>query len=174
MKIAVIFGITHMSLGLFLKMSNHIKERDWISLFWVFIPQLVFLWSFFGYMCFIILYKWCVNWTLKERAPPSLVTVLVSIMLNIGEVNDETQLFDSRELQEGVHMTIFVIMLCCIPLMLFMKPFMRWRKSRSHPSANFESIFDGINQQQIGEREEDFDFGEELIPQVIHTIEFLL
>lgn len=114
------------------------------------------------------------NWTLKGRTPPSLVTVLVSIVLNIGVVNDETQLFDSRELQKSVHITIFVIMLCCIPLMLFMKPFMRWRKSRSHSSSNFESIFDGINQQQIVKRAEDFDIGEELIPQVIHTIEFML
>jgi len=57
MKMAVIFGITHMTLGLLCKMNNHMQERDWISLFWEFIPQLLFLWSFFGYMCFIILYK---------------------------------------------------------------------------------------------------------------------
>jgi len=174
MKMSVMFGIAQMTLGLCLKMKNHINERDWISLFCEFIPQLVFLWSFFGYMCFIILYKWCVNWSLKERTPPSLITVLVSIVLHVGVVNDETQLFDSRELQKCVHITIFVIMLCCVPMILFMKPFMLWRKSRSHSSSNFDPIFDGVNEKQIVERVEDFDLGEELIPQAIHTIEFIL
>jgi len=174
MKMAVMFGITHMTFGLFLKMSNHIQERDWISLVWEFVPQLLFLWSFFGYMCFIILYKWCINWSEKGRTPPSLIAVLVSIVLNVGTVTNETQLFDSAELQETVHIIIIVIMICCVPIMLLMKPFMRWREKRSRSSNNYECNFDQINENQLVDSAEEFDWGEELVPQIIHTIEFVL
>jgi len=69
-----------------------------------------------------------VNWHENGRSPPSLITVLLSVILNVGVVNDETQLFDSAEDQRRIHIMIVVVMVCCIPTMLLMKPVMRWRQ----------------------------------------------
>merc|ERR1712176_940579 len=57
MKQAVLLGVAQMLFGLMIKLFNHIEEGDRISLIWEFIPQLLFLLSFFGYMCFMIIYK---------------------------------------------------------------------------------------------------------------------
>jgi len=111
MKMAVIFGVSQMTLGLFLKLKNHLEEGDKLSIYWEFIPQLLFLWSYFGYMCFIILYKWCVNWGLKDRTPPSLILILVDVILNVGKVDSETQLFGSIGLQRFIHVMIFLSIL---------------------------------------------------------------
>jgi len=91
------------------------------------------------------------------RTPPSLITVLVSIVLNIGVVTDETQLFDSVELQRTIHIMIILTMICCVPTMLLMKPFMRWRKFRSRVSQNFEYNFDQLNEHQLVDPAEKFD-----------------
>merc|ERR1719317_170103 len=61
MKMSVLFGVTQMSFGLFLCMLNHVEFEDWISLIFEWIPQVMFMVSFFVYMCWIIIYKWCIN-----------------------------------------------------------------------------------------------------------------
>merc|ERR1719242_1967439 len=94
MKMSVILGVTQMTYGLFLKLSNHINEGDMVSVFFEFVPQLLFMLSFFGFMCFLILYKWCIDWTTSTLpATPSLITVLIKMILNFGTITDETQLF---------------------------------------------------------------------------------
>jgi V-type H+-transporting ATPase subunit a len=62
MKISVIIGVVHMTLGVFLKASNSIYFSKWMDLIFEFIPQLVFLLTLFGYMDFLIIYKWLVPW----------------------------------------------------------------------------------------------------------------
>jgi len=47
MKLAVIIGVTQMTFGLFLKLSNHLQEGDFLSVFFEFVPQLVFMLCFF-------------------------------------------------------------------------------------------------------------------------------
>jgi len=47
MKLSVIIGVTQMTFGLFIKLSNHIFERDFVSILFEFIPQLIFMLVFF-------------------------------------------------------------------------------------------------------------------------------
>lgn len=63
MKISVIIGVVHMTLGVFIKASNSIYFGKYMDFFFEFIPQLAFLLTLFGYMDFLIIYKWLVNWT---------------------------------------------------------------------------------------------------------------
>jgi len=186
MKMAVIFGVTQMTWGLFFKFKNHLEEGDKLSIYWEFIPQLLFLWSYFGYMCFIIVYKWCINWGLKDRTPPSLITILVDVVLNVGEVKSDTQLFSSIGLQKFIHIIIFLTLFFSVPIMLFMKPYMKWRLlTRSHQYEPVLSNMDTSEDEQYqSPREADirelplrrasFNWEDELIPQLIHTIEFVL
>lgn len=58
MKLAVILGVTHMLLGICLKLLNVIRKKNWLSLFTLAIPQLIFMLCTFFYMDFMIIYKW--------------------------------------------------------------------------------------------------------------------
>jgi V-type H+-transporting ATPase subunit a len=73
MKLAVILGVIHMSFGIILSLLNHLHRKDMISVFFEFIPQMLFLWCTFGYMILIIIYKWTVDWTLPGTALSSCV-----------------------------------------------------------------------------------------------------
>lgn len=64
MKISVIIGVIHMLAGVLLKASNAIFFRSWMDFFFEFVPQLGFLLLLFGYMDFLIIYKWNVDWGL--------------------------------------------------------------------------------------------------------------
>eukprot|EP01023_Acetabularia_acetabulum_P010235 TRINITY_DN1468_c0_g2_i1.p1 TRINITY_DN1468_c0_g2~~TRINITY_DN1468_c0_g2_i1.p1 ORF type:complete len:887 (+),score=191.34 TRINITY_DN1468_c0_g2_i1:21-2681(+) len=68
MKMSIVLGVTQMSLGVFMSLMNHIYFHDMLSIVCEFIPQILFLWSVFGYMCFIIIYKWVAWPTLEARS----------------------------------------------------------------------------------------------------------
>lgn len=58
MKMAVIFGVCHMLLGLGLKVINTVRRKNWLSLFTQAIPQIIFMLCTFVYMDYLIIYKW--------------------------------------------------------------------------------------------------------------------
>jgi V-type H+-transporting ATPase subunit a len=86
MKISVIIGVIHMTLGVFVKMTNTIHFRRWLDFFFEFIPQLGFLVLLFGYMDFLIVYKWTVNWGYDAADAPSIITTMINIPLKLGKV----------------------------------------------------------------------------------------
>jgi V-type H+-transporting ATPase subunit a len=60
MKISVIIGVLHMTLGVFVKASNSLYFGKFMDFFFEFIPQLTFLVLLFGYMDFLIFFKWTI------------------------------------------------------------------------------------------------------------------
>ena len=58
MKIAVIFAILQMSLGIFMRGVNNIYFRQKIDFIFEFIPQILLLWVLFGWMDALIIGKW--------------------------------------------------------------------------------------------------------------------
>jgi len=46
------------------------------------IPQILFFTLLFGYMDFLIVYKWLKDWT--NLAPPSIITTLINLPLKFG------------------------------------------------------------------------------------------
>jgi len=63
MKVSVLLGVAQMVLGVCLSLCNHLYFRDHLSAVAEFAPRLVLLLALFGYMDFMILYKWCVDWS---------------------------------------------------------------------------------------------------------------
>jgi len=205
MKMSVLFGVTQMSFGLFLCMLNHVEFEDWISLIFEWIPQVMFMVSFFVYMCWIIIYKWCINWDYEDFEPPSLITVLVDFVLSPGTVTeDETQLYGDITFQQNLQLGLFMMMFLSIPIMLLAKPCILRCKygGKKQGKSEYTSLEDAalINQDSLVEdatdhkdvpegdgnlvesgaaghghgHGEDFDFGEIMIHQMIHTIEYVL
>jgi V-type H+-transporting ATPase subunit a len=74
MKMAVIFGVAQMSLGIVLKGTNAIHNKNMIDFLFEFCPQIIILVALFGYMDFMIIIKWLTNWEGKEQYAPSVTT----------------------------------------------------------------------------------------------------
>ncbi len=86
MKISVLIGVIHMTLGVLLRGTNDIHFRNFKEFVFVFIPQLVFLIVVFGYMDFLIIYKWFVEWgqVVSLSAAPSIISQMIAIPLSLG------------------------------------------------------------------------------------------
>lgn len=100
MKIAVIIAILHMTVGVIIKYLNARYFKRTLETVFEFIPQILFLVLLFGYMDFLIVYKWLTNWgchikidaatgsqgiaCLEERMPPSIISTMMDIGLKVG------------------------------------------------------------------------------------------
>lgn len=62
MKISVIIAVVHMTLGVLIKAGNSLYFKRYIEFIFEFLPQLAFMVVLFGYMDFLIVYKWLVPW----------------------------------------------------------------------------------------------------------------
>jgi len=120
-------------------------------------------------------------------------------VLNAGNVSEnETQLYESITFQEKLQFGLFIVMFLSIPVMLFAKPFIlraihqgnNGYVSVEDGNSVHESKYDGSSTRLLeDEREiekisggqghghkagEKFEFGEVMIHQMIHTIEYVL
>merc|ERR1719474_2425172 len=136
MKLSVILGVSQMTYGLFLKLANHLHEGDMVSVLFEFVPQLLFMLSFFGFMCFLIVYKWCIDWTSSSLpGTPSLITVLIKMILSIGTITDETQVCEDKDTQMLLQEILVICMGVSIPWMLVFKPLLLRSKHRREVEA---------------------------------------
>ncbi|XP_065320511.1 V-type proton ATPase 116 kDa subunit a 1-like [Gordionus sp. m RMFG-2023] len=121
MKLSIIFGIMHMTLGLFLGLCNHIYFNEKIDIYCSFLPRLIFLISTFGYLAILIVVKWVKVLTVDSKCAPSLLHNLIHMYL-FSEVKGVCGdfLFDRQKTLQVV--LVFVAVLC-IPWLLFSKPF---------------------------------------------------
>jgi V-type H+-transporting ATPase subunit a len=136
MKMSVIFGITQMTFGLFLKLSNALHFKSKADLYLEVLPQIIFMVGLFGYMVLLIVLKWCIDWNdplSAPGAPPSLIDTLINLALKPGFVLDPMY-----EGQAKVQVFILLVVFFCVPIMLLGKPllFKYGKKSHSHEEAS--------------------------------------
>ncbi len=94
MKMAVIFGVMQMTLGISMNIFNHRNFKRPLFILFETIPQLVFLHSIFGYLVAIILYKWVTFW--PQGKAPGLLNTLIYMFLSPGGVKPEDQLYPGQ------------------------------------------------------------------------------
>jgi len=170
MKLSVIVGISQMTFGLFIKLSNHIHEGDWLSIMTEYVPQSLYMLGFFNYMQFIIIFKWMTDW--NGRVAPALITLLVNMVLHPGQIDPSTQLFESADLQATVQMIMFTFFLGSIPLMFLLKPIVLFFKIKAaRARGENPSHIPGIHHDGDGELS---FMNDVLIIHAIHQIEFCL
>jgi V-type H+-transporting ATPase subunit a len=85
MKISVIIAIVHMTLGICCKAANSIYFRKKLDFIFEFVPQFIFFVLLFGYMDFLIVFKWVKSWTGNTAWAPSIITTMMNVGLKLGK-----------------------------------------------------------------------------------------
>ncbi|KAK0210190.1 V-type ATPase, V0 complex, 116kDa subunit family [Desarmillaria ectypa] len=190
MKMSVVLGVIHMTFALCLQLPNHFKFKRPVDIYANFVPQIIFLLSIFGYLVICILYKWSVDWSKSSLPPPSLLNMLINMFLSPGNIKPGTQLYHG---QSVVQFILLLMALVCVPWLLITKPYLAWKEMKKIQSQGYvglnhdaprdssDDILEGEEEgngraiaEDAEEEHEQHDFGEVVIHQVIHTIEFCL
>ena len=140
MKLSIIVGVIHMLLGIGIKGVNNYNNRKYNALFFDFIPQFLFMFIAFGYMIYMIFYKWGTDYDDDTSKAPSILTIMINMAVKIGSVEGKP-LFDSLFglSQEAINISIIVICLLLIPIMLLIKPIYYYKKKKSTQGISFRN-----------------------------------
>jgi len=192
MKLSVIIGVSQMIVGLCLRFSNALYERNMVDFCCECIPMMVFMVSFFGFMDYMILYKW----VMPMDNPPSIINSMIAMAMWGNDVNPMFGM--------GLPRLLMCITMLSVPFMLVPKPLilysrhkakqvrhrqeMEFQARRSSGPGGPGAAGHGIGRHMsLGdveesrvcagegeEEEEEFDVAEMSIHQVIETIEYVL
>lgn len=147
MKLSIITGVLHMIFGVSMSVVNFVHFKRVSSIFLEFLPQIIFLVLLFGYMVFMMFFKWVkysATTTIQADSPgcaPSVLIMFINMMLFKSSPTlqgCEQYMFEDQSTVERV----FVLVgLCCIPWMLLGKPlfikFTRGKQQKHVSTFNF-------------------------------------
>uniref|UniRef100_A0A8D3D518 V-type proton ATPase subunit a n=1 Tax=Scophthalmus maximus TaxID=52904 RepID=A0A8D3D518_SCOMX len=164
MKMSVIIGIIHMSFGVILSTYNHLHFRKKHNLYLVFLPELLFLLCLFGYLVFMIFYKWLVFSAKDSREAPSILIHFINMFLMQGD--GVPPLYPG---QTGLQIFLVVIAVLSVPVLLLGKPiYLNWLHNGSQRLGMYRvRVLKWVTSKC-------FDFADEFLHQAIHTIEYCL
>ncbi|XP_065752561.1 V-type proton ATPase 116 kDa subunit a 1 isoform X13 [Phocoena phocoena] len=193
MKMSVILGIIHMMFGVSLSLFNHTYFKKPLNIYFGFIPEIIFMTSLFGYLVILIFYKWTAyDAHTSEKAPSLLIHFINMFLFSYGD-SGNSMLYSG---QKGIQCFLVVVALLCVPWMLLFKPLVlrhQYLRRKHLGTLNFGGIRVGngpteedaeiIQHDQLSTHSEDaeeptedevFDFGDTMVHQAIHTIEYCL
>ncbi|XP_014220358.1 V-type proton ATPase 116 kDa subunit a-like isoform X1 [Trichogramma pretiosum] len=192
MKLSIIFGVVHMIFGVSVSVINIIHFKRYASLFLEYLPQLLFLVLLFAYLVALMFLKWSLysaqyTGDFSESCAPSILVTFINMML-FGDKptpNCPDEIFEGQKTMQKVF--VFVA-LACIPVLLFGKPIYfivnknatkRKVYTNGTTSQDIELQPNPSNPNQPGaghsdNHDGDGSFGELMIHQAIHTIEYAL
>ncbi|NWS74609.1 VPP3 ATPase, partial [Crotophaga sulcirostris] len=191
MKMSVVLGIVHMGFGVLLGVFNHVHFQQQHRLVLEFLPEMVFLLALFGYLVFLIFYKWIKFTPADSRVAPSILIHFIDMFLFTSNP-DNLPLYQG---QVPVQMVLVVLALASVPVLLLGTPLYlycrRWAMKLHHAGpvavAEQEALLDGQEAgNSVNTSKEDLesgghspdaehmDFSEIFMHQAIHTIEYCL
>lgn len=118
--------------AIFLKMLNNVYFKNYIELFFEWLPQQLFFFSTFGYMCILIVGKWTFAWGIDRDTSeaPSIIGQMIALPLAAGSTEGKP-LWD-KDTQESAQYYLLMLSLICVPWMLIFKPLLLWMKMPKH------------------------------------------
>uniref|UniRef100_A0A673J782 V-type proton ATPase subunit a n=1 Tax=Sinocyclocheilus rhinocerous TaxID=307959 RepID=A0A673J782_9TELE len=193
MKMSVIVGIIHMTFGVVLGVFNHLHFRRTFNLYLIFLPELLFLLCLFGYLVFMIIYKWLFFTVRDSQTAPSILIHFINMFLMQGDSSQP--LYPG---QAGFQVFLVIVAVLSVPVLLLGKPlYLYWQ----HKGRDRLSMYRGYQRVRRSSEEElslmhahdmeegtsldshscssdsqseEFDFADVLLHQSIHTIEYCL
>uniref|UniRef100_A0A672J4T1 V-type proton ATPase subunit a n=1 Tax=Salarias fasciatus TaxID=181472 RepID=A0A672J4T1_SALFA len=180
MKMSVIIGIFHMTFGVCLSFFNYWHFGKISSVFFVLIPELCFMVFLFGYLVFMVVFKWIAYTPAQSKSAPSILIHFIDMFL-FTENAENPPLYQGQIVVQKV---LVVLALCSVPVLLLGKPTCEYfkftrRRRRVDDRRPLMGDSGSINTRQ-GEveggaaDEEEFDTADVFMHQAIHTIEYCL
>lgn len=171
MKLSILMGYMHMSYSYMFSLVNYVHFESVVDIIGNFIPGLLFMQGIFGYLSLTIVYKWSVDWFAVGRQPPGLLNMLISMFLAPGTVAEP--LYPG---QSTVQVVLLSVALVCVPWLLLFKPLTLKRQLDKEAAYK---LLAGNEEEEVHDDDDDepheaHEFGDIMIHQVIHTIEFCL
>ncbi|XP_077164733.1 V-type proton ATPase 116 kDa subunit a 2 isoform X2 [Paroedura picta] len=194
MKMSIILGVIHMTFGVVLGGFNHSYFKQKYNIYLVFIPQLLFLLSIFGYLVFLIFFKWLACSASDPEPAPSILIHFINMFL--FPTAEEKHLFFQGQLI--VQRLLYAIAVLSVPVLLFGKPlYLYWlnhgrkgfgpyrsgyqlvRKESEEELAllrthDIEEGASSLDNRHKEEEKKEFVFIDVFMDQTIHTIEYCL
>eukprot|EP00198_Chlamydomonas_reinhardtii_P009401 XP_001698738.1 predicted protein [Chlamydomonas reinhardtii] len=168
MKMSILLGVTHMNFGILNSLYNNLFFRDYLSIWAEFVPQMIFLNSIFGYLCVLIVIKWCTG------KLTDLYHVMIYMFLSPGGgFDDPSQILIAG--QPGLQVFLLLVAFVAVPWMLLPKPLILKKRHDALQAAAAHAVRlwgavahgggggDGHGGDGHGGR---FDFGEIMVHQV--------
>ncbi|KAM4622673.1 V-type proton ATPase 116 kDa subunit a 1 isoform 3-T3 [Discoglossus pictus] len=157
MKMSVVLGVVHMIFGVTLSLLNHIYFKKPLNIYLGFIPEMIFMTSLFGYLVILILFKWCAYDAATSKVAPSLLIHFINMFMFNYKDSSNPMLYRG---QVGLQCFLVVCAFLCVPWMLVLKPLILRQQY--------------LRRKHLPAVEEVFNFGDTVVNQAIHTIEYCL
>uniref|UniRef100_A0A9J7Y8I5 V-type proton ATPase subunit a n=1 Tax=Cyprinus carpio carpio TaxID=630221 RepID=A0A9J7Y8I5_CYPCA len=171
MKMSVIIGVIHMTFGVVLSVFNHLHFRQKFKIYLLFLPELLFLLCLFGYLVFMIFYKWLAFSVRDSQLAPSILIHFINMFLM--QESTTAPLYPG---QMALQVFLVVVALLSVPVLLFGKPLYLYWLHRGGKSLGVHRGYERVRRVS----EEDLsasvvhDEEEGLNLSSIHTIEYCL
>ncbi|ALC46095.1 Vha100-4 [Drosophila busckii] len=200
MKLSIIFGVLHMVFGVCLSVENFVYFKKYAYIPLQFVPQVLFLLLLFGYMVFMMFYKWVQysphyeHFADSPGCAPSVLIMFIDMILMKNEVPTPGCMPTMFPVQRELETILFVVAIICIPWILLGMPLWimckRKYQAKHHVERNHmdvimetieikgkEVIINEVNETHKHEQhdeEEEEPMSEIWIHQAIHTVEYIL
>ncbi|CAB4256850.1 similar to Saccharomyces cerevisiae YMR054W STV1 Subunit a of the vacuolar-ATPase V0 domain, one of two isoforms (Stv1p and Vph1p) [Maudiozyma barnettii] len=202
MKLSILMGFIHMTYSFMFSYINFKRRNSTVDIIGNFIPGLIFMQSIFGYLSWAIVFKWSKDWIKDNKPAPGLLNMLINMFLAPGKIDE--QLYKGQAFLQQVLLLAALVcvpwLLLYKPLTLrrlnksakmrgyegiqdqeTSRELMETEQQLHNPDNNDMVVTDfdlerdngGDDSNQHGPNAE-FNFGDIMIHQVIHTIEFCL
>jgi V-type H+-transporting ATPase subunit a len=187
MKLSIVLGVCQMVMGIVMSYKNATFHKRPLDVWHVFIPQMIFMNAIFGYLVIIIILKWAINWDSPacrldpNCIAPDLKTVLINMFMSPSTVAPRGQLFTGQAIVQNI---LLLAALMAVPWMLLPKPLiLKARHDKKVRDAYRPLTDDGESAELLGvsasgkeshDHDDDFNFADIFVNQMIHTIEFVL
>ncbi|XP_022729153.1 V-type proton ATPase subunit a1-like isoform X2 [Durio zibethinus] len=171
MKLSILLGVAQMNLGIILSYFNARFFHDSLDIRYQFVPQMIFLNSLFGYLSLLIIIKWCTG------SQADLYHVMIYMFLSPTDDLGENELFWG---QRPLQIVLLLLALIAVPWMLFPKPFILKKlhserfQGRTYGMLGSSEFDLDVEPDSSWQHQEEFNFSEVFVHQMIHSIEFVL